>query len=81
MPDVRYKGYTMLDMNYEGYTIKVRSQLLPHGTWEPRAIVQWREDNMNMGEPLASGELQVTEDLADAVALMLAKACVDKQKV
>jgi hypothetical protein len=62
----------MLDINYKGYTIKVRSQLLSHGKWEPLAMVWWQEEDMPLAEPIASGELQGTEDLADAVGLKLA---------
>jgi hypothetical protein len=70
----------MLDISYKGYTIKVRSQPLPHGTWEPLAMVWWQEDNMAIAEPIASGELQDTEALADAVVLMLTTQWVDKRK-
>ena len=70
----------MLDISYKRYTIKVRSQPLPHGTWEPLAMVSWQEDNMSIGEPIASGELQDTEALADAVGLKLAMQWVDARE-
>lgn len=70
----------MLDISYKGYTIKVRSQLLPHGTWEPLAMVWWQEDNMAIADPIASGELQDTEAVADAVALKLAQHWVDAKE-
>ena len=45
----------MLDIDYKRYTIKVRSQLLAHGKWEPLAMVWWQEEDMAIAEPVASG--------------------------
>jgi hypothetical protein len=66
MPDVRYKGYT----------IKVSSAIQhADGGWEALAMV-WSKD-MSVEHPIASGDLQVTEAHANAVALERAKAWVD----
>jgi hypothetical protein len=64
------------DVIYKGYTIKVQSQSLPTGRWEPMAMVWWNEDIKNIGQTI-SGEVQDTEALANAVALERAKAWVD----
>ncbi|WP_447985860.1 hypothetical protein [Nitrospira sp. Nam74] len=66
MPDVRYKGYT----------IKVSSAIQhADGGWEALAMV-WSKD-MTAAYPIVTGELQVTEARAKAVALERAKAWVD----
>jgi hypothetical protein len=70
----------MLDIDYKGYSIKVRSEPLTNLQWEPRAMVSWREEDMPLAEPIASGELQDTEALADAVGLKLAMQRVDNQQ-
>jgi hypothetical protein len=43
-------------------------------------MVWWQKEDMAIAEPIASGELQDTEALADAVALMLTTQWVDKRK-
>ena len=69
----------MPDVIYKGYTIKVQSQLLPTGKWEPMAMVWWNEDIKNIGQTI-SAELQDTEALANAVALERAKVWVDARE-
>jgi hypothetical protein len=69
----------MPDVTYKGYTIKVQSQSLPTGQWEPMAMVWWNEDIKNIGQTI-SGESQDTEALANAVALEQAKAWVDAKE-
>ena len=70
----------MSDVLYKGYTIKLRSQPLSGGMWEPLAMVWWQEDNMRLAEPIASGELQDTEPLANVLILERAKAWVDAKE-
>jgi hypothetical protein len=69
----------MPDVSYKGYRIKVRSQPLPTGKWEPLAMVWWNEETKSIGQTI-SGESQDTEALANAVALERAKAWVDAKE-
>jgi hypothetical protein len=69
----------MLDVSYKGYTIKVQSQSLPTGKWEPMAMVWWNEETKSTGQTI-SGESQDTEARANALALERAKAWVDAKE-
>jgi hypothetical protein len=69
----------MPDVIYMGYTIKVRSQSLSTGQWEPMAMVWWNEDIKNIGQTI-SAEPQDTEARANAVALERAKVWVDAKE-
>jgi hypothetical protein len=71
----------MPDVIYKNYAIKLSSQYqLDSRKWEPLAMVCWKEEDMSVGHPIGSGELQDTEAEANAVALERAKAWVDVQE-
>ena len=66
----------MPDLIYKSYGIKVSSAIQhADGGWETLAIV-WSKD-MCVAHTIVTGELQVTEARAKAVALERAKAWVD----
>jgi hypothetical protein len=69
----------MPDVTYKGYTIKISSAIQhADGGWEALAMV-WSKDR-SVTHPIVTGELQVTEARAKAVALERAKAWVDAKE-
>ena len=69
----------MPDVIYKGYTITVSSAIQhADGGWEALAMV-WSKDR-SVTHPIVTGELEVTEARAKAVALERAKAWVDAKE-
>jgi hypothetical protein len=69
----------MPDVTYKSYTIKISSAIQhADGGWEALAMV-WSKDR-SVTHPIVTGELQVTEARAKAVALERAKAWVDAKE-
>ena len=69
----------MPDIIYKGYTIKVSSAIQhADGGWEALAMV-WSKDR-SVTHPIVTGELEVTEARAKAIALERAKAWVDAKE-
>jgi hypothetical protein len=69
----------MPDVTYKGYTIKISSAIQhADGGWEALAMV-WSKDR-SIAHPIVTGELQVTEARANALALERAKAWVDAKE-
>ena len=66
-------------MIYKGYTITVSSAIQhADGGWEALAMVSSKDKTV--AHPIVTGELQVTEAGAKAVALERAKAWVDAKE-